>query len=567
MRGLPDWSRPLASGDWAAFESGGATLALPDTLAVATGPDGLPAFHLSAFRPLVPMPGHRGYGRLDLELRLDASRATPDGSVRAVPALRGALRLSSEALSLPAELADATELDCSGLGLARLMLPLRSEGVAVIERALADGAAPLLATVDIEIAGVAARVDGHATIDIAKLRAALAPGITPAELAERCAVDPVVFGILLSEVAPEVLPGAMGAAVADHVRAMLCDGPLRPRADGRLALVLAETGMATGTATLDLAAPVPATRAQTIMLDPFAMARDLTASRGGIATLVTRSTSAMLQSGQHEIVIDAAIARPCVGPLAFGARLVFPARPPARTHEVREDFELPADGGSVARRIRLAPNEPVQWTLIGYAFWPTADGRGVERLEGAAQSGTDTSALLRPADFPLHFVEVEAGQALLALASVEVALGAASATLTVAMPRAALAVPATADAPPLTATAVTREGSSVALQPSTGDRRFDLFDVPGYGAHEVEISVALPPGEALRAVEVLADDAAVEDEAETYAFTPATPARTHRWFCRDPFRPGLRWRWRGDAAFSAPFTGPRLDLAPAVAAA
>lgn len=567
MRGLPDWGRPLATGSWVAFESGDAALALPDTLAVATGPDGLPTFHLSAFRPLVPMPGRRGYGRLDLELRLDASRATPDGSVRAVPAQRGVLRLGSEALSLPADLEGATELDCSGLGLARLMLPLRSEGVAVIERALADGAAPLLATVDIEIAGVAARTDGRATVDIARLRAALAPGVTPAELAEGCAVDPAAFGITLSDVSPDVLPGAVGAAVADHIRAVLCDGPLRPRADGRLALVLAETGMATGTATLDLAEAISATRAQTIMLDPFAVARDLAASRGGVAALVTRSTSAMLQSGQHEIVIDAAIPRPCAGPLAFGARLVFPARPPARTHEVREDFELPADGTSVARRIRLAPNEPVDWTLTGYAFWPTADGRGVERLEGVARPGSDTRALLRPADFPLHYVEVEAGPALLALASVEVALGTAATTLTAAMPRTALAVPATADAPPLTATAVTRDGTRVALPPATGDRRFDLFDVPGYGARQVEIAVALPPGEALRAVEVLADDAAGDDEAETYAFTPATPARTHRWFCRDPFRPGLRWRWRGDAAYSAPFTGPRLDLAPAVAAA
>lgn len=573
MRGLPDWGRPLEDGTrraWGAFEVDGIALALPDTLAIAIGPDGRPAFRLAAFRPLIPTPTRRGYGRLDIDLRLLASGATGDGAVRAVPALRGVLRLGSDALALPASLASAVELDCSGTGLARLLLPLDAEGVAIIERALASGAAPLLATVDIEVAGVSARLPGRASVDIARLRSALGEdGLTLSGFAEAVAVDPAKLGIMLSGVPVDTLPTILAAAVADHVRAKLCDGPLRPLAGGGLGLVLADTGMATGTALLDLSEAVPATRAVTIMLDPFAAARDLAGATGGLAALTTRSTSAMLQSGQHEIVVDCSLARPLAGPLATGARLVFAPRPPARTHEVREDFELPTDGSSIVRQVRLAPNEPVAWTLTGFAYWPTADGRGVDRLEGPVQVGEGERTLLRPQDFPLRFVEVEAGAALLAVGTVEVTLGPVAATLSSATPRTALALPATIADPTLAATVVSADGAKrIALPPRTAaDWQVELFDVPGYGARQVDISVRLPGGVALQAVDVLAEDAGSDDEAETYAFTATTPMRTHRWLCRDPFRPGLRWRWHGDAPFSAPVAGATLELTPEVVTA
>ena len=566
MRGLPDWGHPLNDGarqSWAAFEVDDLALALPDTLAIATGLDGRPAFRLAAFRPLIPTPARRGYGRLDIDLRLLASGATADGAVRAVPALRGVLRLGAEALALPGNLANAVELDCSGTGLARLLLPLDAEGVAVIERALASGAVPLLAIVDIEVAGVSARLPGRASIDIGQLRNALGGnGLTLAGFAEAVAADPAKLGITLSQVPTDTLPTMLAAAVADHVRAKLCDGPLRPLAGGGLAPVLAETGVATGTALLDLSEAVLATRAVTIMLDPFAAARDLAGAAGGLAALTTRSTSAQLQSGQHEIVVDCSLTRPLAGPLGMGARLVFPPRPPARTHEVREDFELPADGSSIVRQVRLAPNEPVAWTLTGFAYWPTADARSVDRVEGPVQAGEGERTLLRPQDFPLRFVEVEVGAALLAVGTVEVTLGPVAATLSSATPRTALALPASIADPTLAAVVVSADGGKrIVLPPRTAaDWQVELFDVPGYGARQVDISVRLPGGVALQAVDVLAEDAGSDDEAETYAFSATTSTRTHRWLCRDPFRPGLRWRWHGDAPFSTPVTGATLEL-------
>lgn len=575
MRGLPDWGRPVDRDGirlFAAHELDNVLIALPDMLAIASESDGRPSFRLTAIRPLVPMPGRKGHGRLDMELRLDSGAATGDGAVRAAPPLRGWLRLRSEMLDLPDGLDAPVELDCSGLGFARLTLPLAAEGVAMIEAALKDGATPVLAHVELEVAGVAPRLPARAVVDLARLRAALLDGaMTPARLAEALTIDPAAHGVVIEDAPDDLSAQALAAAVVDHIRARLCAGPLMPANEAGLALMLADTGIASGTATLDLSLPLLATRVVAVALDPFASARALSETAGGIASLVTRGQSGMLATGRHEVIVDASVPRPCIGPLALGATLTFPPRPPARAHAVVEDFELPTSGEGVTKQIRLAPGEPLAWTLAGFAFWPTADGRGVERLDGIAVEGDGARALLRPDAFPLSFVDVETGPALLAIASVEVTLtgaradGAAARTataLTIDAPRAALALPADVEAPTLSGALAARHGDRrIELPPRpAADWRIELADIPGYGPRAVELAVTLPAGVPLAAVEVLAEDAAADAEPETYAFTPATSTRTHRWLCRDPFRPGLRWRWRGRSEFSAPVVAARVDL-------
>lgn len=577
MRGLPDWGAPLNRGEallYDAYEVDHVAVATPDALTIANDADGRPAFHLTAIRPLVPMPGRRGHGRLDLELRLDSAAASDDGAVRAAPPLRGWLRLRAAMLDLPPALAEPIALDCSGLGLARLTLPLAAEGVSAIEAALEEGAAPILAHVEVEVAGVAPRLPMRAIVDLARLRAALAGGsMTPAALADALSVDAGAVGVALVDAPADATGRAIAEAVTDYIRARLCAGPLVPASENGLALVLADDDIATGKATLDLALPLVATRAFAVALDPFAAARALSASVGGIAALVTRGRSGLLPTGRHEIIVDASVSRPCVGPLALGATLTFPARPPARAHAVVEDFELPVSGEGVARQVRLAPGEPLAWTLAGFAFWPTPDGRGVERLDGDATSGEGARALLRPDAFPLTFVDVEADSTLLAIAAVEMTLAGvrpkgnavrAAMTLTAATPRVALALPGDTGDATLTAELVARDGVGRIALPArpAADWRVELSDVPGYGPRAIELVVTLPAGMPLVAIELLAEDAVADAEPDTYAFTGATPARVHRWLCRDPFRPGLRWRWRGQANFSAPVHAARLDLAP-----
>ncbi len=575
MRGLPDWGTPIDDNDvrlFAAYELDRVRIAVPDALTVAREADGRPSFRLTAIRPIVPMPGRNGHGRLDLELRLDSSAATDDGVVRAAPPLRGWLRLRSSMLDLPPVFEEPTELDCSGLGLARLTLPLPAEGVSMIESVLEDGAVPLLAHVELEVAGVAPRLPVRAVVDLALLREALADqAMTPVKLREALMDDASVIGVKIADAPDSISAYALAEAAADHIQGRLCAGPLAPTAEDGLVLVLSDAEIATGTATLDLSLPLVVTRVVTTALDPFAAARALAEEDGEIASLIVRGQSGLLQTGRHEVTIDASVPRPCVGPLTLGAKLTFPPHPPGRMHAVIEDFELPTTGDSVIRQVRLAPGEDVAWTLSGFAIWPTPDRRGVERLDGPETAGVGTRALLRPDAFPLGFADVEAGTALLKLARVEMTLAGTrrdgapvkiTTTLTDAAPRAALALPADTENVTLTSELVAHDSSrriTLATRPAA-DCRIELADVPGYGPRATELVATLPEGASLVAIEVIAEDAPTEAEPEVYAFTPQTRSRTHRWLCRDPFRPGLRWRWRGQTEFSAPVTTERVDV-------
>ncbi len=553
MRGLPDWGRPEETG-FAPWQDSGFRLALPDTLVIVQRPGGAPEFHLSAWRPAVPSPAWRGYGRLDLTLALRAGAATADGTVRAVPALRGWLTLAGAALALPDEFRRPLALDCSGTGAAALVLPLLPEAVGFVERALAEGALPILATADLEIAGVARCVAGRAVVEIDRLATALAAGLSPDALCQALRADPAALGVTLESDDPEV-----AEAAADHIRAVLCAGALVPGAEG-LILSLARSALPTGRALIDLAVPVMATRAVRLALDPFAMARRVVAATGGLAALVTRTTTDVLQAGQHRISIDANLPRPLAGPLAMGARLVFEPRPPARMHVISEEVELPADGGSVLRTVRLAVGEAVDWTVTGVAYMPTADGRGVVLCPGRPRAGQGLRVVLGRDDFPLHLVQVAAGDALLALADVEVDLDGgvqvAKARLTARAPACALALLAPDGT--LTARLVASGGRVLALQPRpAADWRIELSDVPGYGPRVMEIAVDFPDGMPLRALDLQPEGEAVQ----VLAFTPAKPVREVRWFCRDPFRPGLSWRWHDTGGgFSAAVQGDRLSL-------
>lgn len=573
MRGMPDWGKPIERDEgrlYRPFERDGMPLALPDTLAIAAEPDGRPAFRVAAFRGI----GAPGRGRIDMELILLTS-VDPEVA-RAVPALRGWLRLRSSMLDLPPDFETPVELDCSGLGLARLTLPLTSEGVTFVESVLADGALPVIAAVDLEIVGIAPRIAGRAAIDLGRLAPALADGTTtPGMLRDRLAADSDALGVRLEGIDEDsTRASTIAEIVTDHIRARLCAGPLLPAGDEGLALAPLDPSLQGGRAVLDLSQTVTATRTVALALDPFRAARHIASGRGGTDDLFRRVSGTALPSGHHRIAIETTIRPPLAGPFAIGANLVLPPHPPGRPFEIRRDFELPADNSVVEQQVRLAPSEPLAWSVSTFAIWPAPGGRSVERIESEAQrgTGTGTDILLRPADFPLTFIDVEADPALLALASVSIALegtrgddpARASVLLSRDVPRATLAVPKNTTALALSAVLTLGDnGSTIALDPvDASDWRIELFDVPGYGPRNVEISVALPPGVPAAAIDVLAEDAPEGEEPATYSFTAATAARRHRWFCRNPFRPGLRWRWRGDPAFSEP-TGlaERLDLA------
>lgn len=548
MRGLPDWGQPVDAGGVTGYigHDTGRVLVLPDALVLATGPHG-PEFRLSAVRPMVPTPTQRGHGRLEMTLALHSGSATADGRVQAVPALRGWLWLRAQALDLPEELRAPLELRCSGIGAADLSLTLRPEGLGFVERALSEGAFPVLAHAGLEVAGIARRVVGRVTVDHGALRAALARSMAPDQLRAETLRDAAALGLRIESDDPFA-----AEAAADHIRARLCDGPLQPGADG-LVLVWNAALPPQGQTVLDLSQRVIATRVVGVQLDPFAEARRL----AGPVPLIHRVTTAPLQAGQHRLSLSANLPRPLVGPLSVGARLVCPPRLPQRMHEVREDVEFPS-GDTVDRVIRLSPAEPLVWRIEATAWLPTPDGRGAVLQAGPVVEGVGPVVDLGPQHFPLHFSRIAAGDSLLALGAVDLVLTAeglsARARLTVDSPEVALALPGEGQ---LAARIVAPDGRVIDLAPRPAeDWRIELVDVPGFGARETEITVGFPPGLLLRAMDLRQGDGPVQ----TLAFTPARPTRRYPWFCADPFHAGFHWRWHdSDADFTA-FAGDALHL-------
>lgn len=545
---LPDWGQPVDAGGATGYLGHGTdrVLVLPEALVLATGPDGRPEFRLTAVRPMLPTPGQSGYGRLEMGLALRSQAASADGRVQAMPALRGWLVLGARALDLPAELRAPLELRCSGIGAAELSLPLRPEGLGFVEQALTEGALPVLARADLEVAGVACRAETRLVVDHARFAAFLAEGRSAGDVRAALERDPSALGVEIVSDDPKAV-----AAAADHLCARMAGGPMRAGPDG-LALVWDARIAPVGRSALDLSQVVVVSRVVQLMLDPFAEARRL----AGAGSLIHRVTTAPLQAGQHRLTLAANLPRPLIGPLAVGARLVVPARPPARMHEVREDVEF-AGAEPVQRVIRLAPSEALAWAVEATVWLPTPDGRGAALTFGPQILGQGPEIDLGPQDYPLHFSRVAASEALLALAKLDVELSAggltATAVLDASSPQVALALP---EAGQIVAQVVAPDGQVLGLPPRPAvDWRIELADLPGYGPRVTEIAVDFPPGIALRAVEVMVDGRA----PQVLAFTPALAVRRFDWFCADPFRPGLLWRWQGEGEFVA-VKGDRLSL-------
>ncbi len=543
---LPDWGQPTDAGGVLGYLAQGAArvLVLPDALVLATGPDGRPEFRLSAVRPVMPTASQPGYGRLELRLALRSAAALPDGRVQAAPALRGWLVLGARALDLPPELQAPLELRCSGIGAADLSLPLHAESVGFVERALAEGALPVLARADLEVAGLARRVPGRLTVDHARLAAFLADGVSRDAVRQALATDPVALGVRIDSADPLAVEAA-----TDHLCARMAGGPMRPTAEG-LVLVWDERIARSGQSGFDLSQAVLATRVVQLVLDPFAEARRL----AGGPSLVRRVTTSPLQAGQHRVRLSANLPRPLVGPLAVGARLVFPARPPARTHEVREDVAF-ADDAPVDRVVRLSPSEPLAWQVEATVWLPTPDGRGAALVLGPRIDGTGPEIELSPQDFPLSITRIAASDAVLALGQVELVAGAAGvlARLMAGTPEVAIALPGPGS---VAARVVAPDGQALELAPRDGDRRIELADLAGYGPRVTEISVDFPAGLFLRALDLQVGDGPVQ----VLAFTPARPVRRFDWFCANPFLPGLTWRWHDGGNDFAPVSSDRLTL-------
>lgn len=568
---LPDWERPLMTGTgetFHAFPDRGDVIALPDRLRLVCSADGLPELRLALFRGPGAGPGLGGYGVLDFRLRADhAERATP---FVPAPIVRGSVRIrpADLAADLPAEIFVAQRLEWSGLGTARFLVRLSADAAALVHELLGSGLVPLRAMAEVEIEGVGATIPVTAQVEVRKLLDALTELASGGALVRREAVelaltdDPATLGIAVSgERALHDAP-LVARALLDRMRWRLLDFEASPWADEAPALrIPAWNPQLPSAISWDLNEQVIVARPRRLDFDPFGEALRLISS----AALVSQATLPALAVGFHRLMVESNVPawRPDGAQLL--ATLRFPSSPPERMHEVSRTLALRPDRGVDHLEVRLAPGEKLAWRLSVMLIQPGASGG--TRWVGDEVAGEGARVLITPAQLPARIVTLEAGRALLALASVSARLDAVDAgrpysdvaVLAKNQPTSALVLPRSATDARLTITA-TADGADTTLEIEplpVSDQYIDIADLPGYGEHETEISIAFDADVALIAIETAPADADAEFDVETVSFTPVNPHRRVHWRCADPFRCGLRWRWRALADEAAwPWSAP-----------
>jgi hypothetical protein len=571
-RAVPDWERPLMTGTGGTFhpyQDRGAVVALPDRLRLVRNPDGMPEFRLALFRGFGAGPGLSGYGVLDFRLRAEyADRDTP---FVPAPIARGSVRIrpADLAADLPAEIFVPQRLEWSGVGTARFLVRLSSDAAVLVHELLGSGLVPLRAVAEVEIEGVGATVPVTAHVDVRKLLSALTDLASGEALIPRGAIevalaqDPATLGIAVNGERPQPDAPLVARALLDRLRWRLLDFEASPWKDEAPALrIPAWSSDVPSEMSWDLSEPVIVARPQRLDFDPFDEALQRVSPD---AALVTQTTLPPLAVGFHRLMVESNLPawRPDGAQLL--ATLRFPPSPPARMHEVSRTLALEPDRSIDHLEVRLAPGEKLAWRLSVMLIQPSASGG--TRWVGDEAAGEGARVLVTPAQLPARIVTLEAGRTLLDLASITARLDAMDegrsysdvAVLSTGQPTSALVLPQSATDARLTITA-TPGGTGTALELGplpVRDHYFDITDLPGYGEQDTEISIAFDLDVALIALETASADAESDSDVETTSFTPATPRRRVHWRCRDPFRCGLKWRWRALAEEAAwPWSAP-----------
>lgn len=558
--GRPDWGAPLATSVWAAFEAPERRAVLPHALTLASDANGAPDLRFVVYRA-----AHAGDGTSHgvLDARIVAAYDT-DTTGTLQPVARAFLRLEWLA-DTATTLAAPEPLWWSASGEAELVLRIAQDGVALIENSL-QTALPLRVVADVEVDGVAPRVDARADVDVQRLVRTLREQggdvVARESLRERLLREPEALAVAL-RATPGVDANMAVAALVDQLRAHWFGfAPSNIEGAAMLALPPADAALP-GRVTLDLSAVCVAPRAFVLALAPFDEAARL-AGRPWREIVEWRELLP-LAFGDTRLRVETNLPAWSPETLKLVATLTFAPNPPSRRHALSPSLALDAAQPVVDIGVRLARNETPRWTLRVDAILPVAGS--IRRLAGAPIEGSGTRVVIGPAQIPVALARVEASPGLLALADVDVTPADspdAPLHLTAASPRGTVCVPAPAAGATLRIVARGR-GADIALDPRAfGDLRVDLSDFPQYGTQSAAFDVTFDAGPSAVAVETRALDANDDASSESIAFDPSQPRRDVAWRCRDPFRCGLRWRWRagiGEAAW--PWSEP---LAPGAVA-
>ncbi|MFT3861564.1 hypothetical protein [Micropruina sp.] len=541
MRGLPDFGAPLDATCFAGFDQPG-VVALPDALALATDPAGVPRLVLERFRDAGFGANAQAYGLISAWFvagwpdrageHAVTARAIPDAGVLTVRLDR--VDGDPEVIGEP--------MDWDGSLAAPWGARVSPQAITWMIEALRMRLLSLHAEAVLSVRGVAPRVPVRLEVDAARLLA-LVPSPDPSGLTALTAELTTSTGALRI---------ADGEAPAERIAAVVLDR------------LNADLPTPVGSQLWDLAQPFVTRRRVTVSR----LLRDLIADAPIDEAVMVPSGVELpaLELGWStlDVLSNLPVQRP--GVLACGVNLLAPPRPPARPQAAIAGCELTPEQPRQRLTLRLAPGERLDYLSEA---WLVVDGpTGIREVQGRQQGHTSQRLIVAAADFGVRFAHVSADAALLGLATAEVSLRQGSWTgpsvvLDPATPEAALVV--TDDSPDgteprlsITVRALTGEAAIELPELPAEHLALGLSAVPGWGPHRLTVHNA---GTEPQAIE-LADEAGTSS-----AMVNLAPAETRAWtwFAADPFRPGFRYRLRpvGEpGAWHGPLTDPALTIPP-----
>jgi hypothetical protein len=575
--GRPDWHAPTHVAGrpaYAVFEQPGRFMVAPQRLRTASlaldiyeqdrGDAGLENFSL------LQLGFEAEYG---LETLRQAALEWPvSAALSPLPTEAAWLRLHAvQALSLPPEVTALLTLDRVGLGTMGLTLRLDGAATELFVGSLQSGLLTVGAQAWVRVRGVAGRWPLAVSFDPAALRAALPALELPlSSLRQRLLDAPESLGFAaLLEVPLPNRPQAADALLDRLVERFcaLMPGPADgPAADVRV--VFDAALMPAGRVSWALDKVLLCPRLLVMEADPLAPLRELPpASWPG--QLVRRHSVPALGSGWHSLTLLPNLPGPRVGLLRTQVEVIAPPRPPARPFSSRASATLPANDTPVLVNLRLAPDEPLhyQWKISSFV---RQDGHA-QLVEGPVQTADRRHLVIGADALGLHFVSVEAEAAFLREARITLSCQgqragkpwATEGAIDSAHPRLALALPPGVTDATLSATATALADGRTCATPAQAvaeNLYLDAFSFEGSGARSLALVCDFDDAAPQVLIELVPEDRV--DQAGRRALlrlTPAAPAATWGWTALSPFRSGYRWRWAGQADWSAT-TSPTVPL-------
>lgn len=617
LRALPDFGELLNVGGQVLFPSldePDRFLHVPQELEVAPREQRVsePDFRLELVRH--PNDPSASYGILDFRLRatpiaepvLVALREISSHAVVG-PALfsQGCLRLlalSGENTD-EAEFETPTHLASNALDTARCLRRLSPEGAVRVKRVLIESALTWTALAEMEVIGVARRMSGRIEFRVADLLARLAALADASGRLKRQALiefwtqDFTALPVTTSGldavdklVRAETLADWTAAEYSEF--AASGDGPVEATVRLRPAVAPEQV------AVWDLSTRRSVPRTFVMRLNPFAAAQQVVGTRG-IEAVVHETEVSSFETGLVTIFVATNLPTSIQGVLKLGVALIAPPNPPMRVQPLTATILF--DESDQVQKVswRFSPREPVAYQYTAFALLSTLGGP--RRLDGRATQHSGSYLLMRPDDFPLHFVPLKASELLLGLATVEgicqyseparvgeepaqpfrtpearlasesVPGGGVAVTvpfrLSTERPVLTLALPrevASAATLLLEAESVeTHARKPIGQFPAQG-LAIDLISLREYGPHVIDVEAEFDRDVPLVAVDLLAEsDSDDASHVDVVALTPERPSARWNYFARSPFQSGYRFRRHtegGPAAAWSATQGPFASL-------